>query len=228
MSKILIVEDDAYLRRDLKEILIKNNYDVITASSVGEACCCINRQDDIELYVLDICLTDGDGFELCSVIRKKNSNPIIFLSAYDDEEKIVKGLNLGADDYVIKPYRAGELLSRIRANLRRIKDLQERDILKSGDLILDIKQSVVTKNGKDIHLSPIEYDILLKLMDNSERIVKREQLIEMWDNAGNFVEDNTLSVNISRLRNKIGMEFIETIRGFGYRFTAKVQRRYYE
>jgi DNA-binding response OmpR family regulator len=229
MSKILVVEDDAYLRRDLKEILIKNKYDVVTASSVGEACSYVNQEIDFDLYLLDLWLPDGEGFEICRMIRRKNQKPVIFLTVCDDEECVIKGLNIGADDYVTKPFRIGELLSRIGANLRRTSLHQNNDILQSKELTLDIRQGIVVKNNEEFRLSQVEVVILQKLMENGERIIKREQLLDtLWDNIGNCVEDNTLSVNISRIRNKIGGEFIETIRGFGYRFTEKVQRGLYE
>ena len=226
MSKILVVEDDAYLRRDLKEILIKNEYDVVTASSVGEACSYVNQEIDFDLYLLDLWLPDGEGFEICKVIRRKTQNPVIFLTVCDDEECVINGLNLGADDYVTKPFRTGELLSRISANLRRIQISQgAKDIFKSKELMLDVQQGILIKNNEELRLSPVEVVILQKLMENGERIVKREQLLAaLWDSVGNCVEDNTLSVNISRIRSKIGGEYIETIRGFGYRFTERVQR----
>lgn len=229
MSKILVVEDDTYLRRDLREILIKQEYDVVTASSVGEACCYIKKENDIDLYLLDVWLPDGEGFEICSRIRKVSQKPVIFLTVCDDEEHVIRGLNMGADDYVIKPFRTGELLSRIQANLRRIQNTQLQNILKSKDLRMDLGQQIVTRKGEDLRLSPVEYGILCKLMENDGKIVKREQLLDaLWDSVGSYVEDNTLSVNISRLRNKVGGEYIETIRGFGYRFTEKVQRGNYE
>ena len=225
MSKILVVEDDAYLRRDLNESLIKNEYDVITASSVGEACCYIRNEVEIDLYLLDVWLPDGDGFEVCREIRKHNQKPVIFLTACDDEENVIKGLNMGGDDYVFKPFRMGELLSRIAANLRRTKIFEDKCYLQSENFKLDFKQGVLLKGNSILSLTPMEYRIMEKLMENGERIVKREQLLEaLWDSEGNFVEDNTLSVSVSRLRNKLGGNYIETIRGFGYRFIEKVYR----
>lgn len=229
MSKILIVEDDAYLRRDLKEILIKNGHVAETASSVSEALHYVYRDESIDLYLLDVWLPDGEGFAICSEIRKQNEKPVIFLTVCDDEEYVVKGLNLGGDDYIIKPFRTAELLSRIRANLRRTEGNHEELLLKSGELILNPGQETVKQNGALLKLSPIQYELLKKLMENGERIVKRDQLLEgLWKEPDNAVEDNTLSVNMSRLRSKIGEEYIETIRGFGYRFTGKVYRVRYE
>ena len=145
------------------------------------------------------------------------------MTACDDEESIVKGLNLGGDDYITKPFRAAELISRIQANLRRQESVGAVRILQSGDIKLDPKQGRVYKNGNELSLGTVEYQLLLILMQNAGRIVKREQFMEkLWDSSGKFAEDNTLSVNMSRLRKKTGMEYIETIRGFGYRFVKPV------
>ena len=229
MKKILVVEDDFYLRRNLKEILQKEDFEVLTAASVGEASGYIHGNHEIDLYLLDIWLPDGDGFEICREIRKKSNCPILFLSVCEDEESVVQGLNMGADDYIIKPYRTKELLSRIHANLRKREMQDAGNCLKSGDLLLDKKQGCITKQGERIRLTPVEFSLLLKLMENSERIVKREQLLACFRKDGiDVVEDNTLSVTLSRLRSKIGSEYIETIRGFGYRFVGKVQKEIYE
>lgn len=227
MNKILVVEDDNFLRRDLKEILEKNGYEVVVAATVAEAVHYIDTDEGIELYLIDIWLPDGEGFMVCEKIRKLNLKPIIFLSVCDDEEYIIKGLNIGGDDYVIKPFRTRELISRIEANLRRFKKKEVENILKSDHIIVDLTAKTVTKDGTVVKLTPIEYLLLVKLMENAERIVKREQLhMCLWDSFGDEVEDNTLSVNISRLRSKIGVDYIETIRGFGYRYTQKINRMF--
>ena len=228
MSRILVVEDDFYLRRNLADILQKNDFSVVTASSVGEAVRYVQTDETIDLYLLDIWLPDGEGFEICREIRKRNHRPVIFLSVCEDEESVVKGLNMGGDDYVVKPYRTQELLSRIRANLRKSESRSLETIFKSGDLIVDRTQGVVKKQGEFVHLTPMEWEILLKLMENAERIVDREKLMTCLSKDGyEGVEDNTLSVNMSRLRGKIGNEYIETVRGFGYRFVGKVHRDIY-
>lgn len=229
MNKILVVEDDFYLRRNLKEILIQNGFSVLTASSVGEAVCYVQRETDIDLYLLDIWLPDGDGFEICKEIRRRNNRPVIFLSVCEDEESVVNGLNIGGDDYVVKPYRTKELLSRISANLRKYEKQNQGAFWKCSEFVLDTMQGRVKKQGEIIRLTPIEFALLLKLMEHAECIVKREQLYECFsDEAGTFVEDNTLSVHMSRLRNKIGSNMIETIRGFGYRFAGNVHKEIYE
>lgn len=229
MSKILVVEDDFYLRRNLKEILMDNGFSVVTASSVGEAVRYVQTEADIDLYLLDIWLPDGDGFEVCREIRRKTQRPIIFLSVCEDEESVVKGLTLGGDDYVIKPYRIKELLSRISANLRKNEKENQGVFWKGKDLIFDTVQGSVKKQGEHIRLTPIEFSLLFKLMEHADCIVKREQLMAcIGDETGVGVEDNTLSVNMSRLRNKIGADTIETVRGFGYRFVGKVCKEIYE
>ena len=229
MNRILVVEDDFYLRRNLSDILRKNKFSVVTASSVGEAVRYVQTDESIDLYLLDIWLPDGDGFEICREIRKRNHRPVIFLSVCEDEESVVKGLNMGGDDYVVKPYRTKELLSRIRANLRKSESCSLETIFKSGDLMVDRMQGVVKKQGEMVHLTPVEWELLLKLMENAERIVDRDTLMACLSKDGyDGVEDNTLSVNMSRLRAKIGNEYIETVRGFGYRFVGKVHRGIYE
>lgn len=197
------------------------------AATVTEAVHYVDIYEDIKLYLVDIWLPDGDGFTVCENVRKHNLKPIIFLSVCDDEEYIIKGLNLGGDDYVTKPFRTRELISRIEANLRRVNKREVENILKSEMLEVDLIGKIVIKDGEIIKLTPIEYYLLVKLMENAERIVKREQLhMCIWDGFGEEVEDNTLSVNISRLRSKIGVDYIETIRGFGYRYTKKINRMF--
>ena len=225
MHKILIVEDDKYLQRDLKEILIQNEYEVLIASTIAEAMYYVYKEQEIDLYLLDVWLSDGEGFEICREIRKKNQNPIIFLTACDNEEYVIRGFHMGGDDYVTKPFRTRELLSRIHANLRRANNNIQLSFLKCRDLCIDLQQETVTFDNVLLKLRPVEYRLLLKLMEYSQRIVKREQLLTcLWDGKEEAVEDNTLSVQISRLRSKIGSDYIETIRGFGYRFTQKVYK----
>lgn len=226
MYKILVTEDDNYLRRDLREILEKNEYRVVTASSVQEALWYVCNDEEIDLYLLDLWLPDGEGFAICKKIREKSQKPVIFLTVCDDEESVIQGLELGGDDYVIKPFRIRELLSRIQANLRRLEQVKSAEVLSCDGLLLNEEQGSVKKGEEELLFRPVEYQLLLKLMKNSERIVKREELLTcLWDGEKSAVEDNTLSVHISRLRGKVGGEYIETVRGFGYRFTKKVQKK---
>lgn len=223
MSKILIIEDEPFLRKNIKELLVQNGYEVLTASCKSEAVQYILREKDIDLYLVDVWLPDGDGFEVCKQVRKFSMAPVIFLTACDDEESVVNGLNIGADDYITKPFRTAELVSRIRANLRRQVMEKKSDVLQSDEIMLDTAQGRVYKNQVDLGLSPVEYQLLQILMNHAGLIVKRELLLEkLWDASGKYVENNTLSVSVSRLRSKVGQDYIETIRGFGYRFTKPV------
>lgn len=223
MKKILIVEDEPFLRKSIKELLIKNGYEVLDVSGKTDAMQYLLQKKQIDLYLVDVWLLDGDGFKLCKQIRRYTTAPLIFLTACDDEESIVKGLNMGADDYITKPFRTAELLSRIGANLRRSEMEQKRELLQSGDIILDKLQERVFKNKEDLHLSTLEFQLLYILMNHAEKLIKREVLLQfIWETSGKYVQDNTLSVSISRLRSKVGQEYIETIHGFGYRFTQPV------
>lgn len=223
-TKLLVVEDEIYLQRQIKAILTERGYEAATASTRAEAVRYILNDTEISLYLLDVWLPDGDGFDLCRLIRQKNMKPVIFLTACDDEESVVRGLDLGGDDYISKPFRTAELLSRIQANLRRNAG-RPSPVMRSGQIRVDTQAGAVQKGGSEISLSPVEYRLLAVLMENPGRIVRREILLEkLWDNWGQEIEDNTLSVNISRLRRKIGSDYIETIRGFGYRFAKPVER----
>lgn len=203
MKKILIVEDEPFLRKSIKELLRKNGYEVLDVSGKTDAMQYLLQKKSVDLYLVDVWLLDGDGFELCEQIRKYTTTPLIFLTACDDEDSIVKGLNMGADDYITKPFRTAELLSRIGANLRRSEMEQKRELLQSGDIVLDKLQERVFKNKEDLHLSTLEFQLLYILMNHAGKLIKREVLLEfIWDTSGKYVQDNTLSVSISRLRSK--------------------------
>lgn len=223
-KRILVIEDELYLQKNIGELLERYGYEVKTASNMPEAMHYVLNKEKIDLFLLDVWLPDGDGFELCRSIRKHSLKPLIFLTACDDEESVVKGLNLGGDDYISKPFRSAELISRIQANLRRQELLNGVKIQRSGDIKIDKSQGRAYKKERELELGTAEYQLLLIMMENPRRIVKREQLLErLWDDYGKYVEDNTLSVSMSRLRKRIGAEYIETIRGVGYRFTKQVE-----
>lgn len=213
--KILVTEDDAFLRDGLCETLQREGYEVKSAKNSSSAKEALSKEK-FNLIILDVMLPDGNGFELCSEIRKKDSSiPILFLSACDDEIQIVRGLDSGADDYVTKPFKLLELLSRVRALLRR----NSASLYSSSEISIDTANMTVTKNGKSIFLTPTEFQILSSLIRNSGVIVTRSNLLQnIWDSNGDFIDDNTLSVHISRLREKIGAEHIVTLRGIGYRW----------
>ena len=189
MKSILIVEDNEAIIKGLKYLLEQEQFHVIACKNIEETMNVIGKQD-IDLAVLDITLPDGSGYEMCEYIKKYTNTPIIFLTARDEEQDVVKGLDMGAEDYIIKPFRNRELLSRINNVLRRFN----------------------TESNKII------YKILVILFTNIGKTVTREQILEkIWDVSGNFVNDNTLTVYIKRIRNKLReADYIKTIKGIGY------------
>ena len=212
--KILLVEDDAALRGALEELLCREGYDVVKASNVRSAR--EGLDSTIDLVILDVGLPDGDGVELCRSWRSEGvPTPILFLTAKDEELDVVRGLDSGGNDYVTKPFRMQELLSRIRALLRR--NQRDTTITRSG-ITLDTAKLQATRDGEVLLLTVTEYKILAKLI-SSRSIITRAVLLEaLWDLDSRFVDDNTLSVHVSRLREKIGGSHIKTIRGVGYQW----------
>ncbi|MBR4286322.1 MAG: response regulator transcription factor, partial [Clostridia bacterium] len=190
-------------------------YDVVTAGTI-EAAKASFLKESFNLIILDVMLPDGNGFDMCGFIREKNKDvPVLFLTACDDEVQIVRGLDAGADDYVTKPFKLLELLSRIRALLRRAG----ATVFSCDDIVIDVNTMTVKKSGEVVFLTPTEFQILSTLVRNNGVIVTRNILLEnIWDEGGAFIDDNTLSVHISRLREKIGTEHIVTVRGIGYRW----------
>lgn len=217
-AKILLVEDDAFLRDGLCEMLGKEGYGVTAVSTVLDARSKIT--DGFNLVILDVMLPDGNGFDFCTEIRESGNNiPILFLTACDDEIQIVRGLDAGADDYVTKPFKLLELMSRVRALLRRNAP---SSVIQSSDISIDTSNMTVKKNGEIIFVTKTEFQILSTLIRNNGIIVTRSILLQnIWDDAGDFIDDNTLSVHVSRLREKIGAEHIKTVRGVGYRWEDK-------
>ena len=215
-ARILMVEDDIYLREGLEELLTKENYEPICAKNCAEAKA-LFKGATFDLIILDVMLPDGNGLDLCSFIRSTGADvPILFLTACDEEFQIVRGLDAGADDYVTKPFRLLELLSRIRALLRR---KTATTTYQFGNILVDISNMTVKKDGETLFLTPTEFQILSALIQNNGVIVTRSSLLQrIWESDGNFIDDNTLSVHISRLRDKIGANHIATIRGTGYRW----------
>ena len=212
--KILLVEDDTALRGALEELLAREGYEVIKASNVRTAQDAMNS--DIDLVMLDVGLPDGDGVSLCRLWRSEGvETPILFLTAKDDELDVVRGLDAGGNDYVTKPFRMQELLSRIRALLRRSQ--KETTINRSG-ITLDIAKLQASKDGEVLLLTVTEYKILAKLISERSIITRAALLDALWDVDSRFVDDNTLSVHISRLREKVGSNHIKTIRGVGYQW----------
>jgi len=214
-GKILIVEDDVFLRDGLCELLEKEGYLVNCAKTIFEAET-LSKANTYNLIILDIMLPDGSGVDLCLKWRREGKETLIlFLTASDDEIQIVRGLDAGGDDYVTKPFRLQELLSRIRALIRR-KQITGLNYEQDG-LIIDIQKMTVIRNGRQVYVTPTEFQLLAALIKNSGRVLTRTILLKtIWDDAGQFIDDNTLSVHISRLREKIETNQIKTIRGVGY------------
>ncbi len=190
------------------------------ASSAKE----VLQRKDFDLVILDVSLPDGNGFELCKLIREKGDTPVIFLTACDEEVNVVMGLDLGADDYITKPFRVRELISRIKSVLRRYnKHPQQKSKIVIRDIKINTAEAKVYKNDVALTLTALEYNLLLTLAGNRGQVLSRNQILEgIWDVAGDFVNDNTLTVYIKRLREKIeddpgNPKIIQTIRGLGYK-----------
>lgn len=212
--KILLVEDDTALRGALEELLLREGYDVIKASNVRTAR--ENMDESIDLVMLDVGLPDGDGVSLCRQWRSEGvQTPILFLTAKDEELDVVQGLDAGGNDYVTKPFRMQELLSRIRALLRR--NQKEMTVTRSG-ITLDKAKLQASRDGEDLLLTVTEYKILAKLISERSIITRAALLDALWDVDSRFVDDNTLSVHVSRLREKVGAAHFKTIRGVGYQW----------
>lgn len=220
MNTILLVEDSESIIMGLKYSLEQEGFKVITAKTIKEA----EEYKAYDLILLDITLPDGNGFEFFKEIKKKEDVPVIFLTALDEEINIVKGLDLGAEDYIVKPFRVKELISRIKVALRRYDKISSSTINING-IELDTENMEVKKDGKIIDLTSLEFKILLLLFTNKNKLVTRDMILNrIWDLAGNFVNDNTLTVYIKRIREKIGDsegKIIKTIRGVGYKVDEK-------
>lgn len=226
MTKILLVEDDGQIAAYLGELLRAEGFDTQIAGSKKEASECLLIQA-FDLVLLDVSLPDGNGFSICAEIKREYEIPVIFLTASGDEYSVVAGLDMGADDYIAKPFRPRELISRIRSVLRRCK--KEQRILSCGDLRVNVSSATVTKGEKELFLSALEYRLLLLLLQNKGQILTRNQLLEeIWDASGEYVNDNTLSVYMKRLREKIeknpqSPRLLHTIRGIGYRMEDRTE-----
>lgn len=214
-ASILLVEDDHYLQDGLTELLQREGYAVRVAGSCSAARL-LAREAPYALIILDVGLPDGSGLDLCRAWRADGLDmPILFLTASDDELQIVRGLDAGGDDYVTKPFHMLELLSRIRALLRRRRPTT---FVEDG-LQIDLMRMQVVRDGETVFLTPTEFQLLSALVRHEGQILTRGQLLQhIWDDGGEYIDDNTLSVHISRLREKIGGRQIRTVRGVGYQW----------
>lgn len=214
------MEDDGAIARNLTRLLRSEDFAVTQASTQAEAFSILN-EERFDLALVDVSLPDGNGFTVCTEIKETQDIPVIFLTASGDEASVVTGLNMGADDYITKPFRPRELVARIRAALR--KSGQAPSAFEIFGLEVDTASGVVKKDGKEVFLSALEYRLLLVFVSNPKSIVTRDRLLgELWDAAGEFVTNNTLTVYIKRLREKIeddpaDPKIILTVRGTGYR-----------
>lgn len=218
---IFLLEDDEAIGIGLTYSLENEGYNVTLAKSVKEAEKIIDEKE-FSLYILDLTLPDGSGYDVCKRIKAKGDLPVIFLTAYDDEVNVIMGFELGADDYISKPFRVKELMLRIKSVMRRHSNETSDGIIKINNLKINTNEAKVYKNNEEIILTAMEYRLLLILLSNRGKVLSRTALLEnIWDVAGDFVEDNTLTVYIKRLRDKIEEdpakpEFIKTVRGLGY------------
>ena len=219
MTKLLLVEDDSTIVENLREFLAEEGFSVTAVPGQTQALE-ILESDAFDLVLLDISLSDGNGFAVCSYVKQNTDTPVIFLTASGDEYSVVSGLDMGADDYISKPFRPRELVSRIGVVLRRTGRAQA--VLEAGGITIDTMKATVRREDEEIFLSALEYRILLILFQNKGMVLTIEKLLEaIWDVAGEFVNDNTLTVYIKRLREKIEKdpahpEIIKTIRRMGY------------
>lgn len=223
MKTILLVEDDKTIVIGLEYSLIQEGYEVTSCLNAAQAEKAV-KENAFDIAILDLSLPDGSGYDICRSIKEHGGQPVVFLTACDDEVNVVMGLDMGADDYITKPFRIRELMSRLRTVQRRYdKSADNSDELQLYDLRINTRQAKVFKNGKEILLTALEYRLLLTLTAHPGQVLSRTQLLEgIWDIAGDFVNDNTLTVYIKRLREKIESDpqnplIIQTVRGIGYK-----------
>lgn len=224
MQKLLLVEDDKSIVENLTEFLFREGYDVKSAPGQQGAMALL-EQEKFDLVLLDVSLADGNGFGVCKAIKENYTMPVIFLTASGDEYSTVTGFDLGADDYIAKPFRPRVLVSRIKNILRLTGGTGS--VIRLGSVTVDTEKGIATKDGRDLFLSALEYRLLLVFINNRGAVLSRGQLLEsIWDVGGDFVNDNTLTVYIKRLREKIEEDpqnprIIKTVRGLGYKVDAE-------
>lgn len=223
--KILLVEDDRTIASGLEYSLQQDHYQTVLCYDATSAVEVLHHQlSKLTLCIFDLSLPDGSGYELCKIVKERSDIPVIFLTAIDDEVNVVMGLDMGADDYITKPFRIRELLSRIKSVLRRYqKQAQPQTYIELDNVRINTLEGKVYKNGDEILLTALEYRLLLIFTNHIGQVLSRTQLLErIWDVAGDFVNDNTLSVYIKRLREKLEdnpqePKLIKTVRGLGYK-----------
>ena len=226
MIKILMIEDDSTIAFGVKYALEQEGIKIDISKDLESGRFNVN-ENNYDLILLDVMLPDGNGYDFCKEIRKMNNTPIIFLTACDDEVNVVMGLDLGGDDYITKPFRVRELISRIKAVMRRNKgEDKSKKVLKYGDLSIHTLEARVFKGSEEVFLTSVEYKLLLILIKNENILLSRNQILEkLWDITYDFINDNTLTVYIKRLREKIeddssNPHHIITVRGIGYKWNG--------
>ena len=226
MIKILMIEDDSTIAFGVKYALEQEGIKIDISKDLESGRFNVN-ENNYDLILLDVMLPDGNGYDLCKEIRKINNTPIRFLTACDDEVNVVMGLDLGGDDYITKPFRVRELISRIKAVMRRNKgEDKSKKVLKYGDLSIHTLEARVFKGSEEVFLTSVEYKLLLILIQNENIVLSRNQILEkLWDITYDFINDNTLTVYIKRLREKIeddssNPHHIITVRGIGYKWNG--------
>ncbi|KKK36464.1 transcriptional regulator [Mesobacillus campisalis] len=223
--KILLVEDDRTIASGLEYSLNQEEYETVLCHDAASAKEMIQNQiDEIDLCLFDLNLPDGSGYDLCALVKKRRDIPVIFLTAFDDEVNVVMGLDMGADDYITKPFRIRELVSRIKSVLRRYhRQTLPQNTIEIGNIQINTLEGKVNKRGTEVLLTALEYRLFLIFANHIGQVLTRAQLLDrIWDVAGDFVNDNTLTVYIKRLREKLEDDpqnptLIKTIRGMGYK-----------
>ena len=221
--KVLIVEDDEIILEGLQISLRQEGYEMLSASSQNKALELWKSGVDLDICLLDVMLPDGDGYTICKEIRKTSNIPILFLTACDDEVHTVLALEQGADDYIAKPFRIRELLARMKAILRRVnKSVADTGIIQVGENQIHLQTGKVYRKNEEIVLTAMEYKLLLIFVNHRGQTLSRQQILnDIWDQVGDYVNDNTLTVYVKRLREKLGASeenpLIQTVRGMGYR-----------
>ena len=223
MSKVLIVEDELSIAELEKDYLELSSFEVEIETD-GQQGLEKALKNDFDMIILDIMLPGVDGFEICKQIREAKEIPILMVSARKEDIDKIRGLGLGADDYITKPFSLMALVSKVNALMRRLSKVQAQ-IMSSGEITVHMKTMQVYKGDEPVTLSKKEFSLLLYLWENAGQIVSKESILEhVWDIDGQFVDDNTVTVNISRLKNKLGTEEIANVRGLGYIWTGKVNK----
>ena len=224
MQSILILEDDENLNRGISLKLGREGYQVFSASSVSQGKR-IFLKEKVEMVISDINLPDGSGLDFGNWVRENSACYLLYLTARDTEIDMINGYDTGADDYITKPFSLAVLTSKVNALMRRLQGL-EYDVLCSGEIELHKKEMQVKKHGEILSLSRTELLLLLYFLENAGQILTKEQILtKIWGNDGQFVEENTVNVNISRLKSKLGTDCISNVRGLGYIWTEKTYKK---